>query len=159
MLPHQREWEDSCERVRVNSWHTPTIVPFHFTPGCLTQMFLRLSSDFFFSFLFFTALLERLHLERRRRGSSRLWRTLAFLVGRSDSTQCVVSCGQRGHVRVHKQRVCLSSTERWDWTVRFHLWHFLRANTEDLPSHRHRGTLQEDVSLFLFLTCLPFSMF
>lgn len=53
--------------------------------------------------------------------------------------------------RCRSLTVCLSPTERWDWTFRFHLWHFLRAHTEDLPSHRHRGTLQENVSLLFII--------
>lgn len=37
--------------------------------------------------------------------------------------------------------------ERRDRATGFHLRHLLRAHAEDLPSHRHRGALQEHVSL------------
>lgn len=81
----------------------------------------------------------------------------AFFLTRSNLDLHYVSCKWScvtllKATHVNKWRVCLSSAEWRDRTLRFYIWHFLRAHAEDLPSHRHRGTLQEDVShVFLFL--------
>lgn len=149
MFPYQREWEDSCKRVRVR---------LKYVFGLLFFLYNIIHSSSPYPPRLLKASLGHLHQAKRRRGSFRLWRIWAFLVERSDNTGSQMCQSLlRWKKTVRKWLSHLPFTERWDWTSRFYLWHFLRAHTEDLPSHRYRGALQENVSVssrLLFLIVL-----
>lgn len=116
-----------------------------FPESCICFSRFSPSTVCFFFFCCKTASHGLLHQEKQRRGSFRPWRTWASQAERSDHSTIIVCLFSN-----RRRWFSFSFAERWDWTIRFYLWHFLRTHPEDLPAHRHRRIIQEDVSLCSF---------
>lgn len=134
---NQCEWKDSCERVRLKWWND-----FSNTASVSHPKLSTLSIVYSITRTFASGKTEK--------GIFQALKDLGLPSGkvRSQSDEALSDL--------------VFNCSKWfsplfaEWrnrTIRFYLWHFLRAHTEDLPSHRYRGIIQEDVRVIFVHLC------